>query len=221
MMRAVGQIGRSQYVCDEPVYGENYKPGYTGFTTTVDRSAISHGIAWFSRWDQLGDISVTHALTVTGPNTCVEALTDCGVVESKLDSYFNDPNVLIFFRKPVDYDRYMARNILEAVCSQVGAQYDHDLIKAHALRNTFLGRLLALTTKQLSDGWIAAMLDDPDKWICSELAAYGLKADPRLFGRGVLSHPVTMITPQALFEDSIIYAPWRRNPTLKKNRRPL
>jgi hypothetical protein len=199
-----------EYTCQDPLYGVNYDAGYTGFTCTVDRSAISKGIAWFSRWDQLGDISVTHALTVTGPNTCVEALIDQGVVVTELDRYFNDPNVLIFFRKPIQYDSYMARNIVEAVCSQVGTQYDDGLIKAHAIRNTYLGRLLALTTKQLSDGWITAMLENPAEWICSELAAYGLNGDPRLAGLGVLRYPPTMILPQTLFEDEEIYDPWHQ-----------
>jgi len=209
MMQGTGRKCQYEYVCDTPLYGVNYNTGYTGFTCTVERSAVSKGIAWFSRWDQLGDISVTHTLTVTGQNSCEEALIDKGVVISELSSYFDDPNTLIFFRKPVYYDRAMARRITQAALSQLGIPYDMGLIKAHALRNSYLGRLLSLTTKQLSDGWIVSMLDDPRKWICSELCAFALNHDSRLHHHGVLENPVTMITPQALFECNQIYKPWK------------
>jgi hypothetical protein len=199
----------NHYINQEPVYGDNYAAGYTGFTARCDPGHISKGIAWFSRWDKESPITVTHALTVTGPGTCIEACMGEGIIESPLSKYFDDPDVLIFFRKPVNLDLRKAAIICEAASQHVGAGYDKALILAHAASGTFFGRLAALITRHKSDAFIAWLLDNPDKWICSEYAAWALMQVPEYKGHGVLRYPAATITPQELFECSVTYQPWK------------
>lgn len=199
----------SLYTIVTPEYGINYSAGYTGFTARVNPGCIGKGIAWFSRWDKDSPITVTHALTVTGQNTCVEATMEEGVIESQLSKYFDDPNVLIFFRKPRDLDERKASIICSAVNRHIGEGYDRRLIMAHAVTGSFFGRLASLATHHQSDAFVAWLLDNPHLWICSEYAAWGLMQVPEYKGHGVLRYPAATIIPQELFECNTTYQRWK------------
>lgn len=194
-----------------PEYGLNYNAGYIGFTFN-DASFISEGIAYFTRWDRMIDIPVSHALIVTSKNTCVEAIMGQGVIQSRLDKYFDDPNTHIFFRKPKWINEMIANEIVYTAQGEIGAQYCNGLITNDALRGTFLGHLLDdLTHNQIFDG-LAMMLEKNGSFICSELAAYCLKSAyswQPYNHEGVLARPASAITPQELFCDDSIFEQWR------------
>lgn len=199
---------QADYVLDTPAFGVNYGRGYTGFTCPVRPGMLSRGIAYFTRFDQLSAITVTHALTVTGPDTCVEALADRGVVETRLSSYFGDPDTLIFFRKPRHLDAAAENIICAAVYEHVGDKYDTTLLAAQLYSGTFFGRLAALVSDGRTDAFVAWLLDHPDRWICSEYVAWALNKVAKLEGHGCLRYPAATINPRELFEDQVVYCPW-------------
>lgn len=200
---------KADYVLDTPVFGVNYGVGYTGFTCPVRPGMLSKGIAYFTRWDKLSDITVTHALTVTGQDTCVEALADRGVVETPLSRYFDDPDTLIFFRKPRHLDCVAERIICNAVYSHVGDKYDRGLIAAHALSGSFFGRIASLISDGKADAFVSWLLNHPGEWICSEYVAWALNKVPKQAGHGVLRYPPATINPQELYEDDATYQCWK------------
>jgi hypothetical protein len=53
------------------------------------------------------------------------------------------------------------------------------------------------------------VLDCPESFICSELAAYALDEQPEYRDKGVLAFPNSAINPQNLFEDNVIFEPWK------------
>lgn len=195
----------------EPEYGLNYNAGYIGFVFYHD-SIASQGMAYFSRWHKLVDIPVSHTLIVTSENTCVEAMPDQGVVQSRLDKYFNDRNTHIFFRKPKWIDETISKEIIRAAQAEIGAQYCNGLITTDALTCTFLGRIINdMTHNQLFDG-LATALEKNGSFICSELAAHCLKSANswRPFNQeGILARPASAITPQALFCDEKVFEQWK------------
>lgn len=195
----------------KPEYGINYNAGYIGFTFN-DTSFISEGIAYFTRWDKMTDIPVSHVLIVTSENTCVEALMGYGVVQSRLDKYFNDKNTHIFFRKPKGLDEIISKEIVSTAQEEIGAQYCNGLIVNDALRGSFLGHLIDdLAHDQIFDG-LAMMLEKSGSFICSELAAYCLKSAHSwqpYNHEGVLARPAGAVTPQALFCDEYVFEQWR------------
>ena len=123
----------------EPAYGDNYKPGFLGFTQTGS-SMLSVGIAHFTRWSRLSDIHISHVLVVTGENECVEAVGGKGIVKSTLDRYFADPKTQIFFRKPRKCTQSLGQRIAETALSQAGTKYETLLTVAQMLEGTFLRR---------------------------------------------------------------------------------
>jgi len=195
-----------QYV--EPEYGKHYAKGYAGFTYHKDH-IFAHGTAWFTRWDRMSDIIVTHALLVTGENECVEAVGS-GVRKSDLQSYFDDPECQIFFRKPRGLNDDIAERLKQKAYPEIGKAYDNTLIVDDALYGTLLGRLLNACTGGNVHDWLSRQMDEADKWICSELVAYCLDSQPEYRDKGILSHPNCAINPQQLFEDDEIFAPWKK-----------
>ncbi|MEI6277906.1 MAG: hypothetical protein WCQ16_00825 [Verrucomicrobiae bacterium] len=194
-----------------PEFGENYKPGYIGFTHTGS-SLLSTGIAYFTRWSRLSDIHVSHALIVTGENECVEALGGKGVVKSPLAGYFNDQKTQVFFRKPRKCTPALGQRIAETALAQVGTKYDNLLIAAQMLEGSFLRRWMMSHFHESPDHFVGRLLNRDNRWICSELAAYCLDCQPEYAGKGVLANPNYAINPQELFEDQEIFANWRTEP---------
>lgn len=194
-----------------PEFGENYKPGYIGFTHTGS-PLLSTGIAHFSRWSRLSDIHVSHALIVTGENECVEALGGKGVVKSPLDQYFDDPKTQVFFRKPRKCTPALGQRIAETALAQVGTKYDNLLLAAQVLEGSFLRRWMMTHFRESPDHFVGRLLNRDNRWICSELAAYCLDCQPEYADKGVLANPNYAIAPQELFEDQEIFANWRTEP---------
>ena len=56
---------------------------------------------------------------------------------------------------------------------------------------------------------LSKLLNNEKRWICSELAAYCLDEQREYRGKGVLAKPEDTIDPQELFEDEVIFEPWK------------
>ena len=194
-----------------PEFGENYKPGFIGFTH-AGSSLQSRGIAHFTRWSRLGDIHVSHVLVVTGENECVEVLAGKGVVKSPLDRYFEDPKTQIFFRKPRKCSPALGQRIAESALAQVGTKYDNLLLAAQVLEGSFLRRWLISHFRESPEHFGGRLLNRNARWISGELAAYCLDCQPEYADRGILALPNHGIDPQQLFEDAEIFSNWRTAP---------
>ncbi|MFA7234443.1 MAG: hypothetical protein WC076_10050 [Terrimicrobiaceae bacterium] len=195
----------------EPAYGDNYKPGYIGFTHTGS-SLLSAGVAHLTRWSRLSDIHVSHVLVVTGENECVEALNGRGVVKSPLDRYFNDSQTQIFFRKPRKCTQALGQRIAETAISQAGTKYEALLTAAQMIEGSFLRRWVMSQFHGSPDHFVGRLLNRDARWISGELAAYCLDCQPEYADRGVLAKPHHAIDPQELFEDEEIFSNWRAEP---------
>jgi len=195
----------------EPAYGENYKPGYIGFTHEGS-SLLSVGIAHLARWSRLSDIHVSHVLVVTGENECVEALNGRAIVKSSLDRYFNDPGTQVFFRKPRKCTPALGQRIAETAIAQAGTKYETLLTAAQMLEGSFLRRWMMSHFRESPDHFVGHLLNRDNRWISAELAAYCLDCQPEYADRGILAKPRCAIDPQELFEDGEIFANWRTDP---------
>jgi hypothetical protein len=192
----------------EPVYGLNYKKGYIGFTYDGTHP-VGRGIAYFTKWDKMGNIYATHALIITGEDSCIEA--DAGtnrVEENTLKPYFEPSNCQIFFREPKGLNDDIADRIVKVIKSEVGKEYDYKLILAHLFSGTIPGHILNLLSREKFVKLLCQALDCPNQWICSELAAYALDEQPEYRDQGVLGNPNSAISPQKLFEDDVIFKAW-------------
>lgn len=128
----------------KPVYGVNYNKGYIGFTYD-GKNPVGRGIAYFTKWDKMSNINATHALIVTGENSCIEANAGSNrVEENPLKPYFEPSNCQIFFRKPKGLDDKIADRIVEILKGEVGKEYDYKLILAHAFSGSIPGQMLNL-----------------------------------------------------------------------------
>ena len=195
----------------EPAYGDNYKPGFLGFTQTGS-SMLSVGIAHFTRWSRLSDIHISHVLVVTGENECVEAVAGKGIVKSTLDRYFADPKTQIFFRKPRKCTQGLGQRIAETALSQAGTKYETLLTVAQMLDGSFLRRWMMSHFRESPDHFVGHLLNRDSRWIACELAAYCLDCQPEYADRGVLGKHRHAISPQELFEDGEIFSNWSADP---------
>ncbi|MEG4574260.1 hypothetical protein QUA56_16445 [Microcoleus sp. N3A4] len=194
-----------------PDYEVNYKTGYIGFLNK-GTDLTSLGIAYFTGWDRMSDIHVTHTLIVTGEDECIEAdMVNNTVKLCTLSKYFNDPNCQIFFRKPIFFNDAVGYSIAHKASLEVGKQYDFGAILTQGLSGSFPGRMLdRLLTGKLEE-LLSNMLEHPEKWICSELVAYALDEQPLYRDKGILKRPNSTISPQELFQDTEIFAPWKKS----------
>jgi hypothetical protein len=187
-----------QYV--QPQYGVNYNKGYIGFTfDTAD--PVSHGIAYFQKWQRYQALSVAHCFIVSGRDSMIEA-TFPRVREHHLDPIFQNPKRYVFFRKPKGLTPDIADRLIEAATRLIGDPYELDLLVAHAAAHTFLGRILRLKNKLVN------LFDSPDKWICSELVAHCMDLQDEYRDVGCLINQSAAITPQMLFEDEELFEHW-------------
>jgi hypothetical protein len=192
-----------------PQFDVNYKKGYVGFTY-YNTSVLSKGIAYMTRWAKMSDIKVSHTLIITGKDECIEAHIKEGVVRSTLSKYFDDANCQIFFRKPVGLTSDIANRIEAVAAVQVGTKYDTKLIAAQAAHGGILGKLVNRVFHGKPDRLVSKLLNRDDRWICSELVAYCLDEQPEYRDKGILHDPKETIDPQELFEDTVIFEPWKR-----------
>lgn len=202
------EMRTSCFVNEPPVYGENYKAGYDFFISHLRPGITSRGIAWFTRFDRRF-IPVTHMGMVTGDNACIEAHISTGVAAGNLATYFENPHVAVFFRKPKGLDDEIAGIMIKAAMTQLGKGYDKRLLGAHALSGSFLGRLASLVTRAKSDEFIAWLLDHPDLYVCSEFIGWVKIHVPRYAGHGVLRYAPATLNPQEFFECDVLYEPWK------------
>ena len=193
----------------KPEWGKNYNIGYIGFQFTDD-SMLSEGIAYFSRWERMSDIKVSHCFVITGEHEVTEALTDKGVSTSPLGERFQDPHCHVFFREPVNYTIGLGARIARDAKAEVGSPYDFELIAGHLIVDSWVvHRLLSKSTQERVKAQVLKYADDPSGFICSELAAYSLDQQPELHDVGCLKHPDYWIEPQELFEDNEVFKRWK------------
>lgn len=192
-----------------PEYGVNYNAGYVGFTYTGS-SIISRGITYFTRWSQMHQIKVSHALIVSGENECIEARMNGGVKRTALSTYFDDEKCQIFFRKPNGLTPDLAARIISTAEAQLGCAYDIDLIRAQLQSNSLAGRLLRRLLGPGVEDQLCKLVDHADRWICSELVAHCLDEQPEYHDKGVLVYNDATIDPQELFEDDVTFEEWKR-----------
>lgn len=192
-----------------PSYGVNYSLGYIGFIHHLDPGLVSSGIAYFQGAPEPGDISVTHALVVTGDGVCSEAQAS-GVKEAPLDEYFNDPKVALVFRKPRGWHVGMGEIIAQDARSRDGEKYAYSLILAQALAKSKLGRLLNRWFQDKPDALVSRLLDFGNMEYCSEHAAKALQAVESLRNQGILSKPARTIDVQELFGSRAVFEDWKR-----------
>jgi hypothetical protein len=192
-----------------PVFHKTHDIGYIGFTYFKE-SFVSQGIAYFTRWSKLSDITVSHALVVTGDNQCIEALAekDC-VTISPLTKYFDNPKCAIFFKKPRDWAEAVGRRIADTALTQKDCKYDYKLIAADFVRGNFIGHLIDECFNGKPEDILTKLLNNDKRWICSELAAYALDEQPEYHDKGILNKESDTITPQELFEDGTIFEAWK------------
>ena len=186
----------------EPVWMKNYAPGYMGFTYQ-STSILSKGISFFTRWERMSDIRVSHSFVVQDKDTVIQAHAGSGVAIASITLMFNDPFTQVFFRKPREWNPDIGHRIVAVAESHIGEKYDLDLIAVHAIAGTALGRLLKVPEK------LYDFFDSPEKWICSELCAHCMDLQPEYKDKGVLSMAECAIDPQDLFEDNVIFADWK------------
>jgi hypothetical protein len=207
-MTIVPQESILKFTTVKPAYGDNYNKGYIGFTYDKG-NVIAEGIVHFTHWETMGDIYATHALIVTGENSCIEAVAGNNCVEEgKLLDYFGTNTCQIFFRKPKGLISELANRILQTAKPEVGKKYDFKSILTQALSGSFAGHFFDRLLKGKFEDKLAEILNDPNKWICSELVAYALDEQPEYHDQGILGRPNSTISPQELFEDSVIFEPW-------------
>ena len=183
-----------------PIYTVNYNAGYLGFESN-NTDLVNNGISYITRWERLSDVSVSHCFLVTSDKTCIESTLNDGVKEVPLDYYFAS-NKAVFFRKPRNINSEVAQIIVDLARKEIGKKYDIGSILVQLLSGTFAGRLLTNSTIDS----IAKLIDDKDKWICSELCAYLLEKG---FNQDLFPVSNNSLSPQELFESNV-FTPWHK-----------
>ncbi len=191
----------------QPLSG--YNVGYIGFTHCP--GLLSDGICYFERWARLSDIAVSHAFVVTKAfdgdyPELVEAHWPV-VKGAKLSEYTDDRRTVLVFRRPRGWTLEMGMRIAAQARFRIGARYNTGLILSQLMAHTFVGHYLNKWFNNRPDQWVSERLDRKDEFICSELAATALNEQPELRGKGILAGPLDTISPQALFEDQVIFEP--------------
>lgn len=192
----------------EPKYGVNYNKGDIGFT--YDSSNLpSKGIVYVTGWSSLSAVKVSHALIVSGENECIEAHSSTGVVKRKLSDYFDNSHCQIFFREPLGLSQDLADRIVQVAESQIGKNYDFDVLPDLLIARTHLGWSLNRVCQGKLEELIGKLHENDQKWICSELAAFCLDQQPEFHDQGILKKSNSVIAPQELFESKELFKPWK------------
>ena len=183
-----------------PIYGVNYDKGYIGFQSKDD-SLICKGITYVTRWEKMSDIATQHCFVVASEHTCIESvMIPNGVKQTPLEDYFQSDRS-VFFRKPVGLTEVIADRMVEIANNEVGKSYDFAALLVQALSGSLAGRLLLNSQVEV----IAQFVEDPNKWICSELCAHSLES---AFDRDLFLASNNSISPQELFESNV-FKSWK------------
>jgi hypothetical protein len=179
----------------------NYGPGMIGFSYR-DNNVFSKGIAWFTREEYAG-IAPSHAFIVRDKHKLIEAHFP-EVREAELSEYFDDPHVVVFFKKPVDLTQTEVDIILFNAVLHLGRKYD-----ASSFGYFFWRKLLRLLGHFEPNKDKPSWCDSPEEWVCSELASHCLKMVPKYANLFPLSeyHP-SKIDPLMLFRSEELFEPW-------------
>lgn len=192
-----------------PVWGVHYAPGYTGFEFTG--SAISAGIAWFTRkgqWEgDVPNLPVTHCFLVSGEDQCIEAVKTPGVTFNTLRERFIDLRTVVVFRKPIGWTPALGAALVDRAKQYVGQPYDLKLLMGHGLSGSLLGRLANTITRHKAEAWIQSQFDQDDAFMCSELVAAVMDWFPEWHDQDILLDESHTINPRELF-GSKLYEPW-------------
>lgn len=196
-----------QSIDTKPLYGENYKPGYIGFTFT-DGSFISSGIAWFTRWDRkkgsdVPNLKLSHVVLVVDKDTVLEA-TWPRIKLTPIAEFFDDPDIHICFRKPKGLTPEIAAAMIEQGSIRIGEKYDISLIVGQLLKKNLIGRLFSMITFRLSDKLLTKLFDKARAAVCSEFIAWCMKSS----GFYTLKRIPADYSPLELFQDEDLFEPW-------------
>lgn len=190
-----------------PTFGKDFGLGWVGFVHSSCQ-LLSGSIAYLTRRDKKGDVTVTHSFLVTGPDECVEANLPVGVVTSDLaKEYLGRDDRLVLFRKPKGLTPAVARRLVARAKAQLGAKFDYGAFAAEGLTDSFLGHLVDSLLGGKPKKLLAGLLHQKGRYVCSELVAYCLRQEPRFREKGVLARPPGVLTPQELFEDGELFEP--------------
>lgn len=210
MKKVIQNNNKYELVDVEPIFGGNYNIGYIGFSYDTE-SIISKWIVKFTKNFNYSGIKVSHALIVVGENLCVEAsASERKVILSPLTKYFNNSNTPISFRKPRDLTIEAAEEIAELAKSKIDCPYEMLQIPGHIWKALpFINQFNRFTRNIFIDP-ISNLVDNKNKFICSELAAYSLKNAKSWKHNhdGILARWTTRLNPQELFEDRKIFSDW-------------
>jgi hypothetical protein len=192
-------------VLEQPLeWGVNCDVGWIGFISRHN-DFIADGINWFSRWDEISKIPITHTFIITGPDSTIEAFND-GVRTGTLSAYLNDPNVALLVRRPIGWTPDMGGRIVSKAQIHVGEGYDDWLIFADAVSNTLIGHWLDHVSNGSVSQHLTQWADSAHKEICSKLVAIAM-SQPETQSFGVLANTPASIKPIDLFEDQHIFTP--------------
>lgn len=210
MKRVVEINGKYDLIDVKPVYGNNYSKGYIGFCYTPN-SFFSKAIATVTKYCNYSGISISHVLIVKNEKTCIEAdAKSKKVIEAPLSKYFDNKDNIISFRKPRNITEAVAKEIEYLAESKIGCGYEYAQIAGHLGKSLpGINQFNKLTHNFIVD-IISSLIDNKDKFVCSELAAYCLKYAKSFEYRnkGILSRLTTRVNPQELFEDRVIFTDW-------------
>lgn len=189
-----------------PIFGTDYDVGWIGFTKAA--GLITDGISYGERWERQPEFpQVSHAFICTGRDAGIEAHMETGVARFAISKYAADPTCKLYFRKPARWNPVLGRRIADTAASKLGARYDTALIAADAICDTLLGHWVNVLSGGIFRRATCCLLGHEDRFICSELAAFALDAQPEYSGRGCLVNPTDTIDPQQLFQDAMVFSP--------------
>ncbi len=180
----------------------NYGPGWIGFLSRKD-NFISEGINWFSRWDDLDHVPISHVLNIVGKDSTIEALEPM-VAYGCLSEYLEDAEVALLVRRP--RTKHFTAIVTEAQ-KRLGEKYNNRLIGALAVSETFLGHALNRLTGGGFERFLVRRVDRPDQWICSKLGIRTLEQPDLIPLGGVLKWLPATVKPIDLFEDECLFEP--------------
>lgn len=110
-------------------------------------------------------------------------------------------------------DEIAASEIAALARSKIGCGYEYAQIVGHLGKSLPGIKQFNKLTHNFIVDIISCLIDNKDKFICSELAAYSLKhaRSWEYRNKGILSMLTTRVNPQELFEDRVIFSDWTVN----------
>ena len=198
------------------VYGTTYGPGDCFFTADAPggrSDIVAAGITYLTRWERYGQVPVNHVGIIVGPGLGIEAKMGTGTDFCDMhEAYFDNPEVLVFIRRPYGCTPTHGRLLADIAASRRGRKYDTALLLAHGITGSLCGRLIDWATNGALKRALANRLQRDDADICSEGVCHSLIAWRRALGMalvGCLLDPPETVSPQRLFGDMAIFNEWK------------